>query len=202
GQGNAGLFVFLGIIIVVVQGGLIGPWSRKYGERRLIYTALLLLSLGLIFTSITPETPPPGYSRTALIEELSAHTSAVPTSEGAAASTNVPLPDDTNTGWLGVIWIAIALIPVSIGGGLLQPSINSLITKRIRPEEIGTVLGVSAAFISAANAVTPVFGGFVFQQFGSTVPFLAGGIIIAVLLVIALLKVQPGPEEQVAPSAA
>jgi hypothetical protein len=33
------------------------------------------------------------------------------------------------------------MVPASIGGGLLQPGLNSLITKRIRPDEIGGMLG-------------------------------------------------------------
>jgi DHA1 family tetracycline resistance protein-like MFS transporter len=43
GSGNAVIFVFVGIIIVMVQGYYIGKWTRQYGERKLIFAALLLL---------------------------------------------------------------------------------------------------------------------------------------------------------------
>ena len=35
GQGNAALFLLVGIILVIVQMRAIGPWSQKFGERRL-----------------------------------------------------------------------------------------------------------------------------------------------------------------------
>ncbi|MCA9961327.1 MAG: MFS transporter, partial [Anaerolineales bacterium] len=46
-SGNAVVFVFVGIIVVAVQGGFIGPWSRKYGDRRLVFGGLGLLAVGL-----------------------------------------------------------------------------------------------------------------------------------------------------------
>jgi len=33
---TSGLFVLAGLFIVVIQGGLIGPWSKKYGDRWLV----------------------------------------------------------------------------------------------------------------------------------------------------------------------
>ena len=33
-SGNAVIFVYVGIIVVAVQGGLIGRWSRRFGDRR------------------------------------------------------------------------------------------------------------------------------------------------------------------------
>ena len=59
--------------------------------------------------------------------------------------------------------------------------------------EVGAMLGVSAAFISAANAITPVLGGAGFDALGSTAPFLAGGILLFLLLGVALRKITPMP---------
>ena len=56
-------------------------------------------------------------------------------------------------------------------------------------EEAGSILGVSAAFYSAGNAITPLFFGSLFQWFGPPVPFLAGGVLLAVLWLIAVRKV-------------
>jgi undecaprenyl pyrophosphate phosphatase UppP len=46
-------------------------------------------------------------------------------------SLSISIPSDENTGWLGLIWILVAMVPAAIGGGILQPSINSLLTKRV-----------------------------------------------------------------------
>ena len=104
----------------------------------------------------------------------------------------VDIPDDTNRGWLGFGWLLAAMIPASIGGGVLQPSINSLITKRVEAHEIGGTLGISTAFFSGANAITPVVNGAIFDAFGSTAPFLIGGIILAILCGVGGLFGQAG----------
>ncbi len=191
-SGNAVIFVYIGIIVVIIQGGMIGPWSRKLGDRKLAFLGLLLLAGGLILTSLTPEPPMPGYPQAALQAELAqggSHQSA------AAQSIAVNLPADGHNGWLGLAWILAAMIPASIGGGVLQPSINSLITKRVDAGEVGGTLGISAALLSAANAVAPLLFGAIFQGLGSTAPFMTGGLILAVLLLVGFNLIKPGREE-------
>ena len=95
--------------------------------------------------------------------------------------------------------LELAMVPASIGGGVLQPGLNSLITKRVGPDEIGGLLGVSAACLSAANAVAPLVGGSLFEWVGSSAPFLAGGLLMALLLFAAWRWVRPGREEQAVP---
>jgi DHA1 family tetracycline resistance protein-like MFS transporter len=201
-SGNAIIFVFVGVIVVAVQGGFIGPWSRKLGDRKLIYLGLAALALGLVLTSFTPRQPMPGYSKQALVNELQSsgdfRTHENPTTQNVTVS----LPDDNHNGWLGLAWILLAMIPASIGGGILQPSINSLITKRVLPVEVGGMLGISAAFLSAANAIAPLFGGAIFEAWGSTAPFLIGGLLLAVLFLFALRNIKPGREEIAPPGLA
>jgi len=86
-------------------------------------------------------------------------------------------------------------VPAAIGGGVLQPGLNSLITKRVEPHEIGGTLGISAAFLSGANALAPLIGGALFQALGSTAPFLTGGLILAALWLLAWQLIRPGREE-------
>ena len=112
------------------------------------------------------------------------------------------LPDDSNNGWFGLLWLLAAMIPVSIGGGMLQPSINSLITKRISLAEIGGMLGVSAAFLSAANALAPVLGGAIFETVGPTALFLIWGVLMGALFLLATRRLTPGREEAAAPGLA
>lgn len=44
---NGYVFGFIGVIAAVIQGGMIGPLTRKLGERRLLWIGLGLLSAGL-----------------------------------------------------------------------------------------------------------------------------------------------------------
>lgn len=185
--GNAVIFVFVGVIVVAVQGGFIGPWSRRYGDRRLILAGLLLLGVGLVLIATTPHQPAPWYSQSKLSAELS-RTRQIPGETPPTQGMAIAIPSDANTGWLGLIWILVAMIPAAIGGGLLQPSINSMITKRIDYVEVGGMLGISAALLSAANALAPVIGGALFQVFGASWPFLLGGLLMGGLYVVAVRR--------------
>jgi MFS family permease len=42
------VFAFIGVIVVVVQGGLIGPLTRRFGEKALLVTGLVLQGVGLL----------------------------------------------------------------------------------------------------------------------------------------------------------
>jgi MFS transporter, DHA1 family, tetracycline resistance protein len=191
-SGNAVIFVILGVLTTVVQGGLIGKWSRKYGDRWLIYMGLATLAIGLILTAVTPQQPVPWYSKAAVSTELTRERT-LPGEMPTTKHIEIPLPDDTSVGWLGLVWIIVMLVPVTVGGSVLSPSINSAITKRVGITEIGGMLGISAAFVSAANALAPLVGGAVFQVFGSTAPFLGGGLLMAVLWVLARRYIKPRP---------
>jgi len=208
-SGNAVVFVFVGLILVAVQGGLVGRWSRRYGDRRIVFAGLALLAIGLTAVAFTPRVPPPWYSQAELEEELNAppeepSVSGEPPSAVSAVSGtgSIELPSDDNTGWLGLLWILVAMIPVAIGGGMLQPTINSLITKRVTPLEIGGILGISAAFLSLANAIAPLLAGAIFQAVGPTALFLVWGGLMGLLYLVAVSRLRPGPEETAAPGLA
>jgi DHA1 family tetracycline resistance protein-like MFS transporter len=193
-SGNAIIFVYVGIIVVVVQGGLIGRWSRRFGDRRLIYAGLALLAVGLLAIGLTVRQPPPWYSQEEVESELVAD-QALPGETPPTEDIPIDLPDDSNNGWLGLIWVLIAMIPIAVGGGILQPAINSLITKRVDAVDIGGMLGISAAFLSAANAVAPIIGGALFQAIGPGAPFVFWSLLLTALLVISVRAIRPGREE-------
>jgi len=195
--GNAVIFVFVGVILVFVQGYFIGKWSRRFGEQKLIYAGLMMLAVGLTLTALTPSQPVPWYSRAELVQELTQNETATSSGERESAqSLSIGIPEDGNTGWLGLVWIMIAMIPTSIGGGILSPSINSLLTRRVGGQDVGGTLGVSSALVSAANAITPLLGGSIFKWLGSTAPFLIGGMVLGALCFIAFQKIAPDSAEK------
>lgn len=195
-SGNAVIFVFVGIIVVAVQGRFIGIWSRKWGDRQLAYFGLAMLSVGLVLTALTPRQPVPWYSQEVLSAELGGER-MMPGETPPTQGLGIDLPDDTRSGWLGLAWILAAMIPAAVGGGVLQPAINSLITRRVGADEVGGTLGISAAFLSGANALAPVIGGAIFQTFGASAPYLAGGVLMGLLFVLALQMIKPGGEDEI-----
>jgi len=200
-SGNAIVFVFVGVIVVAVQGFFIGRWSRRLGDRRLVYGGLALLAVGLVLLAFTPRQAVPWYSEAELAEELSGG-QELPGEIPVTQNLSIDIPQESSRGWLGIAWILISMIPLAVGGGILQPAINSLITKRVEPEEVGGMLGISVSFTSAANALAPLIGGVMFQVIGPRSPFLVGGIIMALLLVLALSRLDAGREEAVEPGMA
>ena len=180
-SGNSVIFVFVGIVVVAVQGYFIGKWSRRFGEVKLIRFGLVMLLAGLILTALTPRIPPPWYSQQSVADELSAGRT-MPGETPPTQDLQVDIPSDANKGWLGLGWILFAMIPAAIGGGVLQPSINSLLTRSVSPAEIGGTLGISAALLSAANAFAPLAGGAVFERIGSSAPYVMGAILAGFLV--------------------
>ncbi|MBL8133860.1 MAG: MFS transporter [Anaerolineae bacterium] len=185
---NSALFVYIGVIVVMVQGYFIGRWSRAFGDRRLIFIGLALLTVGLLIIALVPAQPVPGYSREALTAELS--TRVQPGETPVTQDIAVALPSDESTGWVGIAVLLAAMVPAAIGGGILHPALNSQITKRVSPSERGGILGISAAFLSAANAVAPVIGGTIFQWQGPSAPFFLWAAIMGVLFLVALRLVK------------
>ncbi len=185
---TAGLFVFAGLFIVIIQGGFVGRWSKKYGDRWLVTLGLSTLGIGLILTSVTPSIPVPWYDKAEVEAGL------VGDSSTARTGIQIELPDDHHNGWLGLTWLVIASLPAAIGGGTLHPAINSLITQSSSPGETGGILGISSSFYSAANAIAPLVYGSLFEWFGSTTPFLLGGLLLVTLWLLAPRLVKKGTE--------
>jgi hypothetical protein len=57
------------------------------------------------------------------------------------------------------------------------------------------MLGLSTSLYSGGNAIAPLVGGAMFSALGSTAPFLAGGFLLAALLIASLRVLQPGRED-------
>jgi MFS family permease len=178
---TAGLFALAGVFIIIVQGGLIGRWSKQKGDRWLVILGVSTLAIGLIGTASTPRIPVPWYDQAKVLKDLAGQSDLSLSTQNI----KVTLPDETNKGWFGIIWLLVASFPAALGGGVLHPAVNSLITKNSNKNEVGGMLGISAGVYSAANAIAPLFYGSLFQWLGAPVPFMLGGLILLVLWFVA-----------------
>ena len=193
GQGNAALFLLVGIILVVVQARYIGRWTARFGERALLTASLLLLALGLLLSGTTPRQTHPFYVRE--IAEHDLLSQAPSRGEMLIGALVLELPENGGNGIGGVLWLVIALVPLSIGAGLIRPVLNSLITQTAGEGAYGRSLGASAALTSGANAMAPLLAALLFQGLGASMPFILGGIAMAALCLLsaAALKRPPRP---------
>jgi MFS transporter, DHA1 family, tetracycline resistance protein len=79
-----------------------------------------------------------------------------------------------------------AVTGLALGLGLMQPAINSLISRRAGPEEQGEVMGVSQSASSLSRVLGPVAAGYSFAAFGRNSPYFLAGVLVVVTLLLAL----------------
>lgn len=86
--------------------------------------------------------------------------------------------------------VAIIISILSIGTGILQPTILSMISKYTAENEQGALLGINQSFSAFARVLGPLWGGFAYDFFGYQFPFLTGAAFtfVAFLLSYFLLK--------------
>jgi MFS transporter, DHA1 family, tetracycline resistance protein len=82
--------------------------------------------------------------------------------------------------------LAAAVTGLALGMGLVQPSINSLISRGAGREEQGEVMGVSQSAGSLSRVLGPLAAGYAFAGFGRNSPYFLAAGLIAVTLLLAL----------------
>lgn len=128
------VFTYVGLLSALLQGGLIGKLTARFGEEKLLISGLGLIALGLLA---------------------------------------IPLAHD-----LPVLVVAVSLL--ALGMGTMQPSLNSLISRRAGAEEQGEVMGVAQSIGSLSRVLGPLLAGVLFAGLGRDAPFLAGMVLVIV----------------------
>ena len=78
--------------------------------------------------------------------------------------------------------LAVVVSLLSFGGGILQPTILSMISTIAPDTEQGITLGTNQSMSSLARVLGPFWGGFAFQYLGYQWPFLTGGIFLVFIV--------------------
>ncbi len=82
--------------------------------------------------------------------------------------------------------LALVSIFLSIGTGILQPTVLSLISEVTAESEQGLILGINQSMSAFARMLGPLWGGFAFEYLGYPFPFLTGAFFTAIIFLIAL----------------
>lgn len=72
----------------------------------------------------------------------------------------------------------LVILPLAGSGWVLNTIITSAITKAVKPEEIGGMLGISTSIESISRVISPTLGGFLFGSVGMWAPGLAGAVVL------------------------
>lgn len=85
--------------------------------------------------------------------------------------------------FLGLAFVGIFL---SIGTGLFQPTILSLISEVTSEKEQGVTLGINQSMSAFARMLGPLWGGFAFEYLGYQFPFLTGAFFTAAIFLVSI----------------
>jgi DHA1 family tetracycline resistance protein-like MFS transporter len=132
------VFFYVGLLSALMQGVLIGPLTRRFGEERLMLAGLVLIALGLLVLPFA--------------RELAA--------------------------------LIVALTALALGMGAMQPSLNSLISRRAGADEQGEIMGVAQSVGSLSRVLGPIIAGSLFAEIGRGSPFLLGAALVGGALLI------------------
>jgi MFS family permease len=135
------LFAWVGVVLTIVQGLLVGRAVRRLGEHRLAPAAIALLSAGLGVVALVSTEPA----------------------------------------------LVLTMAVIAVGMGFQSPSMLSVISQLADPADQGGTLGVSQSLGSLARIVGPLWGGFVFDRFGHTMPFFSASGLMAVAWLVSLV---------------
>lgn len=135
----AAVFLVVGVMLVIVQGVLIGPLTKRFGSERLLATGFLVLIGGFLVLAVADV-------------------------------------------WV-VLFAALALL--SLGQGVVTPSLTSVVSDSVAPEKRGEALGVQQSAGALSRIIGPAVAGFVFDRAGVGWPY----VLAAVLTLVAVILV-------------
>ena len=135
------LFTFIGVIIAVVQGVLIGRVVKRVGERKVIPVAIAAIAISI--------------------------------------------------GMLPFVWnvptLLVSLGLLAMGMGFNNPSLSSLVSKLSHEDDQGGILGLASSVASLGRVVGPAWGGYMYDAFGMTTPYLSAAGLMFVAFLVSLI---------------
>jgi len=134
------VFAYIGVLAVIMQGVLIGPLTRRFGEVRLL---VIGLALQAVTFAVLPFT-------------------------GSLA------------GMLAV------LAPMSVGSGLVNPSLAALLSRMSKREDQGGTLGIGESASALGRILGPESATYTYDHVSYSFPYLAGGVLMGVATTVAL----------------
>lgn len=80
------------------------------------------------------------------------------------------------------LWVLLDMIPLILGVGFINPSINALVSLYASEKEQGGVLGLLQSFGAMARALAPVLATFIYDEISVSLPFFIAGLLALSLL--------------------
>ncbi|MFT4932952.1 MAG: DHA1 family tetracycline resistance protein-like MFS transporter [Natronomonas sp.] len=156
---NGYLLAYLGVVIAIVQGGLVGRLTEVVGERRL---AIVGVGIELFALSLLPFSPALGSVLPAL---------------GPLPVLGTVLPG-TVTALLVVVTV------LSVGNGFANVSLNTLVSRSAGADEQGGAFGLTQSAGSLARTGGPIIAGALYAAVTYWLPFVVAGLLMLPILAV------------------
>ena len=93
-------------------------------------------------------------------------------------------------GMLTVVWsvptLLVALGLLAMGMGFNNPSLSSMVSKLSHEDDQGGTLGLASSLASLGRVVGPAWGGYLYDAYGMTTPYLSAAGLMLVAFVVSL----------------
>lgn len=137
---NGYIFTYVGVIVVIMQGGLVGQLVKRWGVQRVLIAGLVILAIGLISLAFSTQ--------------------------------------------LGVLLITLGIL--SMGEGAVTPTVSTLLSFVSWSEAQGETLGFAQGVAGLGRIIGPLAAGSAFAIGLPGTPFVAGGLLVALAVLLAL----------------
>jgi hypothetical protein len=84
---------------------------------------------------------------------------------------------------------------MAIGAGSFNAIINSAISKAVKPEEVGGMLGFGAGLESSTRVVMPALASYLLGAYGPSTPGIMALIVLAIVVVFAYVNLRPKTDD-------
>jgi MFS transporter, DHA1 family, tetracycline resistance protein len=138
------VFAFIGVVLAIINGLLVGRVVPIIGERRLIPIAIGLIAVALSLVPLAHSVP--------------------------------------------VLFAVCGTL--AVGMGFNNPSMTSAISRLSDPAEQGGMLGLAQSLAALGRIVGPAWGGFLFDRWGLTTPYLSAAAVMSLALLLAVAGVK------------
>ena len=105
-------------------------------------------------------------------------------------------------GLVAIAWnvpaLLVALAVLAAGMGFNGPSLSSMVSRLSDPADQGGILGLAASIASLGRVVGPAWGGYLYDTYGMTTPYLTAAAMMLFAFVVSVLGLRtpesiPGP---------
>ncbi|MFC7046659.1 MFS transporter [Halobacteriaceae archaeon GCM10025711] len=156
---NGYVLAYMGVVIAIVQGGLVGRLTDRFGETRL---ATAGVGVELVTLAVLPFAPVVGGAVLPAVGPVS----PVPALSGE------------------LLALLAVLTALAFGNGVANVSLTTLVSKHASEDEQGGAFGLTQSAGSLARIFGPVLAGFLYAFADYWVPFVLGGLLMVPILAI------------------